>query len=140
MYESIIESVVAYFMACPLLKDGVFRTDALGTDAIEYAIQTSSFDPVISKFVDGTSYRQYQFYFTSMEYYDMDRVQEIENSAFYERFAQWIEEQNKAGNLPALPEGMEADEIRVQSPGYVFDIAMQNARYQIPLVLFYYKE
>lgn len=126
-------------MECPLLKDGVFRTDALGTDAIEYAIQTSSFDPIISKFVDGTSYRQYQFYFNSMEYYDMDRVQEIENSAFYEKFAEWIEEQNKAGNLPVLPEGMEADELRAQSPGYIFDITMQNARYQIPLVLFYYK-
>lgn len=127
-------------MKCPLLKDGVFRTDALGTDAIEYAIQTSSFDPIINKFVDGTSYRQYQFYFTSMEYYDMDRVQEIENSAFYEKFAEWIEEQNKAGNLPVLPEGMEADELKAQSPGYIFDITMQHARYQIPLVLFYYKE
>lgn len=127
-------------MECSLLKDGVFRTDALGTDAIEYAIQTSSFDPIINKFVDGTSYRQYQFYFNSMEYYDMDRVQEIENSGFYEKFAEWIEEQNKAGNLPVLPEGMEADELRAQSPGYIFDITMQNARYQIPLVLFYYKE
>ena len=127
-------------MNCPLLKDGVFRVDALGVSGIEYTIETGTFEPVIQKYIDGSSIRQYQFYFGSREYYSMDRIQNIQNSAFYEELANWVDKQSKLGNLPELPEGMEADEMQVMSPGYIFDISMKNSRYQIPLRLIYFKE
>lgn len=138
--ESVIQAVTDYFMKCPLLKDGVFRVDALGTSGIEYVIETGSFDPIIQTYVDGSSIRQYQFSFGSREYYDMDRIQNIQNSTFYEQFAEWIEEQNRNGNLPKLPEGMHANELEVLSPGYIFDITTKYARYQLPLRLIYFKE
>lgn len=140
MSTSIIQSITDYFMKCPLLKDGVFRVDALGTNCIEYTIETGTFDPILEKYVDGSSIRQYQFSFGSREYYSMDRIQNIENSAFYEKIADWVEEQSKEGNLPELPEGMYPEEMQVMSPGYIFDISMKNARYQIPLRLIYFKE
>ena len=43
-------------------------------------------------------------------------------------------------DLPELPEGMSAEEIEVLSPGYIYDGAMKNARYQISLRLLYFKE
>ncbi|GBU06587.1 hypothetical protein EDD74_1225 [Faecalimonas umbilicata] len=138
--ESVIQAVTDYFMKCPLLKDGVFRVDALGTNGIEYVIETGSFDPIIQTYIDGSSIRQYQFSFGSREYYDMDRIQNIQNSTFYEQFAEWIEEQNRNGNLPKLPEGMHANELEVLSPGYIFDITTKYARYQLPLRLIYFKE
>ena len=138
--ESVIQAVTDYFMKCPLLKDGVFRVDALGISGIEYVIETGSFDPIIQTYVDGSSIRQYQFSFGSREYYDMDRIQNIQNSTFYEQFAEWIEEQNRNGNLPKLPEGMHANELEVLSPGYIFDITTKYARYQLPLRLIYFKE
>ncbi|MGN0398806.1 MAG: hypothetical protein ACI4EO_01645 [Blautia sp.] len=140
MATSIIQSVTDFFLDCPLLKDGVFRVDALGASGIEYTIETGTFDPIVQEFVDGSSIRQYQFSFGSREYYSMDRIQNIENSAFYERLADWVEEQSKLGNLPKLPDGMDAEEMQVMSPGYIFDISMKNARYQIPLRLVYFKE
>ena len=70
----------------------------------------------------------------------MDRLQNIENSQFYENLADWIEENSLSGNLPEMPEGMNAEEIEVLSPGYIYDGAMENARYQIALRLLYYKE
>lgn len=138
--DSIIQAVTDFFMGCPLLKDGVFRVDALGTTGIEYAIETGSFEPVIQNFIDGSSIRQYQFSFGSIEYYDMDRIQNIQNSTFYEKFADWVEEQNRAGDLPKLPSGMDAEELQVLSPGYIFDITTKYARYQLPLRLIYFKE
>ena len=138
--ESVIQAATDYFMKCPLLKDGVFRVDALGTNGIEYVIETGSFDPIIQTYIDGSSIRQYQFSFGSREYYDMDRIQNIQNSTFYEQFAEWIEEQNRNGNLPKLPEGMHANELEVLSPGYIFDITTKYARYQLPLRLIYFKE
>lgn len=138
--KSVLEGVTEYFLRCPLLKDGVFRVDALGPDPVEYTIETGIFDPVIQRYVDGSSERQYQFQFGSREFYSMDRVQNIENSTFYEEFADWVEMKSNEGELPELPKGMHAEELEVLSPGYIFDAAMKNARYQISLRLVYFKE
>lgn len=138
--KSVLEGVTEYFLRCPLLKDGVFRVDALGPDPVEYTIETGIFNPVIQRYVDGSSERQYQFQFGSREFYSMDRVQNIENSTFYEEFADWVEMKSNEGELPELPKGMHAEELEVLSPGYIFDGAMKNARYQISLRLVYFKE
>ena len=45
--NSVLEGITEYFLKCPLLKDGVFRVDALGPDPVEYTIETGIFDPVI---------------------------------------------------------------------------------------------
>ena len=138
--KSVLEGITDFFLQCPLLKDGVFRVDALGPDPVEYTIETGIFDPVIQRYVDGSSERQYQFQFGSREFYGMDRIQNIENSTFYEEFADWVEMKSNEGVLPELPKGMHAEELEVLSPGYIFDGAMKNARYQISLRLVYFKE
>lgn len=140
MTDSIIAGITDFFMACPLLQDGVFRVNALGDQAIEYNIETGVFNPVLRMYINGDSERQYQFNFVSREYYDMDRIQSIQNSEFYEEFAEWVEEQHRAGNFPKLPEKCEPRGLSVLSSGYVMDISMRNARYQIQLQLTYYKE
>ena len=140
MVKSIIEGLADYFLQCPLLGDGVFRVDALGSDPVEYALESAITSPILKKYVNGDTLRQYQFNFVSREYYDMDRIQNIQNSEFYEQFAEWVEEQESLGNFPELPEGCEPDSLSVLSSGYIMDISMRNARYQIQLQLIYYKE
>lgn len=140
MTESIIQGLTNYFMACPLLKDGVFRVDALGNEAVEYVIETGVVSPVITTYLDGSSIRQYKFNFGSREYYSLDRLENIQNSTFYEKLCDWIEEQSAAENLPDMPEGCTAEKIIVDAPGYMFDASMTNARYQIQLTLQYFKE
>lgn len=138
--NSIIEGVADFLMACPLLKDGVFRVDALGDQPVEYVVETGIFTPVIETYIDGSSDRRYQFNFGSREYYDMDRFQTIANSTFYEKFADWVEAQDAGGNYPDMPSGMHPEKLRILSPGYLFDESMRNARYQIQLELIYHKE
>lgn len=140
MVDSIISGVEKYFLQCDLLKDGCLRVDYLGEKPVEYTIEVLTCNPVLKPYVDGSSKRQYLFAFGSREYYSQERLQNIQNSAFYEKLADWVEAQNKAENLPELPDGMEALGIYVVSPGYLFDNSMQNARYQIQLRLEYYKE
>lgn len=139
MTESIIQGITEYFLRCPLLSDGVLRVDALGDDDGEYVIETGIFEPVLRTYVNGVSLRQYQFNLGSREFYSMDRIRNIENSAVYERLADWVEEESRAGRLPELPEGMEAESIEVMSPGYLYDGAVKNARYQIQMRLLYKK-
>ncbi len=140
MVNSIIEGIEQYFLNCDVLKDGCLRVDFLGNKPVEYAIEVLPCDPVLKRYVGGDTVRQYLFAFGSREYYSQERLQNIENSVFYENFSDWVEEQSQAGNLPELPEGMEAQELKVLSSGYLFDGSMSNARYQIQLQLKYYKE
>ena len=140
MVESIIEGVTNYFLKCPILKDGVFRVDALGSEPVEYAIETGLTSPVLKRYVNGSSIRQYQFNFNSREAYAMDRILAIQNERFYEDLCNWVEEQDKAGNLPELPQGCEAQALEVLAPGFMLDATMENAHYQIQLQLRYFKE
>ena len=140
MVNSIIKGIEQNFLNCDVLKDGCLRVDFLGNKPVEYAIEVLPCDPVLKRYVGGDTVRQYLFAFGSREYYSQERLQNIENSVFYENFSDWVEEQSQAGNLPELPEGMEAQELKVLSSGYLFDGSMSNARYQIQLQLKYYKE
>lgn len=138
--DSIIDTLEKYFIGCELLKDGALRVDYLGEKPVEYTIEVLPCDPVVKRYLGGSTVRQYLFAFGSREFYSQERLQNIQNSAFYERLADWVETRSMSGVLPELPDGMEAQQLEVVSSGYLFDGSMTNARYQIQLRLLYFKE
>lgn len=138
--DSIIDALEKYFIGCELLKDGALRVDYLGEKPVEYTIEVLPCDPVVKRYLGGSTVRQYLFAFGSREFYSQERLQNIQNSAFYERLADWVEAKSMSGVLPELPDGMEAQQLEVVSSGYLFDGSMTNARYQIQLRLLYFKE
>lgn len=138
--DSIIDALEKYFIGCELLKDGALRVDYLGEKPVEYTIEVLPCDPVVKRYLGGSTVRQYLFAFGSREFYSQERMQNIQNSAFYERLADWVETRSMSGILPELPDGMEAQQLEVVSSGYLFDGSMTNARYQIQLRLLYFKE
>lgn len=140
MVKSIMEGLTDYFLKCPFLKDGVFRVDALGSEPVEYALESAITSPIIRTYVDGSSIRQYLFNFNSREAYSMDRIMAIQNESFYEDFCNWVEEQSRLGNLPEMPKGCEAQALTVLAPGFMLDAGMENAFYQVQLQLQYFKE
>lgn len=140
MVQSIMEGLTDYFLQCPLLKDGVFRVNALGSEPVEYMLETGITSPVLETYIDGSSIRQYQFNFNSRDSYSMDRVLAIQNESFYEDFCNWVEEQSLTGNLPDMPEGCEAQALTILAPGFMLDATMENAFYQVQLQLQYFKE
>lgn len=138
--DSIIDALEKYFIGCELLKDGALRVDYLGEKPVEYTIEVLPCDPVVKRYLGGSTVRQYLFAFGSREFYSQERLQNIQNSAFYELLADWVETRSMSGVLPELPDGMEAQQLEVVSSGYLFDGSMTNARYQIQLRLLYFKE
>ena len=137
--DSIIDALEKYFIGCELLKDGALRVDYLGEKPVEYTIEVLPCDPVVKRYLGGSTVRQYLFAFGSREFYSQE-LQNIQNSAFYELLADWVETRSMSGILPELPDGMEAQQLEVVSSGYLFDGSMTNARYQIQLRLLYFKE
>lgn len=138
--KSIIEALEQFFLDCELLKEGCLRVDFLGEKPVEYAIETLPCGPIVKRYANSSTVRQYLFAFGSREYYSQERLQNIQNSAFYEKLSDWVEEKDRSETFPELPDGMEAEGLRVVSSGYLFDGSMKNARYQIQLQLLYYKE
>ena len=138
---TIIESLRDFIASCPLLKNGVLlNVDRLGATEIEYTVDGEMTAPILRKYTDGSTLRQFNFIFASREKYGADTLQNIENSGFYENFANWIETQSNIGNLPKLDNYRVPQYIEVQSGGYVFDSDDSTARYQIQLKFVYYQD
>lgn len=135
---SIIEAVRNYIASCPLLKDGrILGVDRVGADAIEYSIDVLPSEPVLKKYVDGSKIKQFQFAFSSREAYGRDVVQSVQNSAFYEDFADWVGRNDDAGIYPDLGDLRPVRSIELTSGGYAIDVTETTARYQIEMRLTY---
>ncbi|WP_035293779.1 chloramphenicol resistance protein [Clostridium sp. KNHs214] len=137
----IIDSLRNYIRKCPHLDtfNNAIRVNVnyLAPDADTYSIEEIPIEPIVKKYVNGDSIRQYAFIFTSRKPYGADVLQNIDNSGFYERFADWIENNDI---LPVLDEGLEPLEIKVTSTGYAFAVTEDTAQFQIQLKLKYFKK
>ncbi len=138
--DSIIQGVVDYVTKCPLLSKGLIRVDNLGPKPIEYAIETLPVSPIVKQYVNGDSIRQYQFAINSREYYSIDMIQNIKNSAFYEKLADWFEEQNRIENFPDIGDDKEVQSIELVTSGFLFGTDRKTARYQLAVRIEYFKE
>lgn len=136
---NLIDSIRTFITTCPFMQDWRVNVDYLG-DAMEYSIDPLPCDPVIQKYVDGGSKKQFQFAFTSKEEYDQDARINIENSGFYQQFEEWLESKSFAGELPALEAGKSPVRIETMNSGYLYDVDGENARYRIECRLIYTQE
>ncbi|MFL1471491.1 chloramphenicol resistance protein [Paraclostridium bifermentans] len=137
---TIIESIRSFIKQCPFLEefDGAVRigVDYLDSEATTYSIEKVPCNPIIKKYVDGSSKRQEQFIFASREGYGQDIFNNLDNINFYEKFANWIEENNNNENLPIL-DNKESLSLEVTSNGYAFQTDIDKAQYQIQMRLIY---
>lgn len=104
-----------------------------------YSVEEIPIEPILKRYVNGDSIRQYAFIFTSREPYGVDVLQNIDNSGFYEKLADEIESNNDSGIFPILENGLEPLEIKVTSTGYAFAVTEDTAQFQIQMRLKYLK-
>jgi len=140
----IIESVRNFIrnMSCLETFNNAIRVNVnyLEPNVDNYSLEEMPIEPILKKYVNGDSIRQYAFLFTSREPYSSDVIQNIDNSGFYEKFADEIENKNDNEIFPILDANLEVIEIKVTSTGYAFAVSEDTAQYQIQLRLKYYKK
>lgn len=140
----IIKALRNYIRICPHLDtfNNAIKVNVnyLEPDVDTYSIEEVPIEPIVKRYVNGDSIRQYAFIFTSREPYGVDVLQNIDNSGFYEKFAEWIEEKNDNEMFPLLDNGLEPLEIKVTSTGYAFAVTEDTAQFQIQLKLKYFKK
>lgn len=116
-----------------------------GTEGDEVTGIATSGDTLIEDYIDGGQLRQYSFELirflpATFEPNDKGNVLMMED---VEKITDWIERRSDAGELPALPPGMVAEEISVideYNAGYVAAEDGGLAKYMIPLRMTYYKK
>lgn len=140
MSNSIIEAVKNYMETCPLVDEfAQINVDYLSEET-DYSIEATSAETILKRYIDGSSKRQFVFVFSSKKAYGQDVLQNMENSGFYERFADWLEEQTKRRNLPVLPRGKRAIELTTKTHSYIVQTGYDKAQYQIECRLYYMQD
>lgn len=112
------------------------NVDFLGENPTEFAIIPIAVNPILKKYIDGSSLRQYQFQLISCSYYGADVLQNMANSKFYEELYDKIESFNDEGVLPDI-EGIES--IECLNNGAILDATVNAARYSIQMKITYEK-
>ena len=140
----IIDSIRNFIrnMDCLEMFNNAIRVNVnyLDPNVDTYSIEEMPIAPILKKYINGDSIRQYAFIFTSREPYGSDVLQNIDNSGFYETFANEVENKNDNEEFPLLDSNLEVMEIKVTSTGYAFAVSEDTAQYQIQLRLKYLKK
>ena len=112
------------------------NVDFLGENPTEFAIIPIAVNPILKKYIDGSSLRQYQFQLISCNYYGADVMQNMANSKFYEELYDKIESNNDDEILPDI-KGIES--IECLNNGAILDVTTNTARYSIQMKITYEK-
>ena len=136
-----IENLKKYIAGCPLLKRGKINVNYIGDKPVSYAIIPIPAEPIVKRYVDGGTLRQFLFSFSSVEAYDENTLENMKVAQFFQDFAAWIEEQDDKGNYPDVGDAKEkATRIEVLNSGYLYNEENTVAQFQIELKLTYRKE
>ncbi|MBU5487023.1 chloramphenicol resistance protein [Clostridium sp. MSJ-8] len=136
----IIEAIRDYISSLECMKtfDNAINVNYLDSETDNFSIEEIPCNPIIKKYVDESTIRQFQFAFCSREPYGAEIIQNIDNSSFYEDFANEIEDKNNKGILPLLAD-VEVRSLEVTSSAYAVSVTEDTAMYQINLNLKYFK-
>lgn len=136
----IIEAIRKYIgdLECMSTFTNAINVNFLAGEIENFSIEEVPCNPIVKRYLDGTAIRQFQFVFCSREPYGSEILQNIENSTFYEDFADEIENKNNEGILPLLANG-EPLKIEVISSAYTVSVTEDTSMYQINLSFKYRK-
>lgn len=145
---SIIEALAEYIKQCPFLElyNDVVKmyADYSNTEeATTYTIEENiTSNPIKTRYTNGATQRTYLFSFSSTESFGTDFDVNIKNIDFYDKFAQWLEDNSNNKILPVLDGKKQALKIEALTNGYLFTNAtdLSTGHYTIQCRLTYFQE
>lgn len=132
---TVLEAIKNYLAKCPLLAAERINADFLPPAIGSYSVELTPADPVLTRYVDGSTRRQTLFVLSSREAYGPQIRQNLENLEFFEQVSDWFE---TSGQLPELDGGRKAQKVEAVTCGYAFDADTDQARYQMQCRLTYF--
>ena len=115
----------------------VVNVDMLNEDVTAYSIESTPAEPILKRYANGDTVRQYVFSLCSRVLYGDEENRDT--SEFYEKFADWLDECTKSGALPELTGKLQSKSIRATTDGYLYDAQETKCQYRIQCQFIYYK-
>lgn len=138
---TIIDGVRAWLKTYEGLADGRLSVDFLPEEAKSYSVDTVPTAEIVKRYLDGSSIRQFLFCVSSREFYSDNITQNVDNQAFYEGLAAWLERKSKLRQFPNIGTGRTVRSIEISSTAYPFVVDEHGtARYQLQLKLTYFQK
>lgn len=138
---TIIEGVRAWLKTYEGLADGRLSVDFLPEDAKSYSVDSVPTTEIVKLYLDGSSVRQFLFCISSREFFSDNIAQNVDNLAFYEGLAAWLERKNRLRQFPSIGDDRTVRSVEISSTAYPFIVdAHGTARYQLQLRLTYYQK
>ena len=139
---SVAVKVKEFIEGCPFLEEfeqmfALVNIDMLNEDATTYSIESTPAEPILKRYTNGDTVRQYVFSLCSREMYgESENDQTVE---FYEKFADWLEGCTYSGELPELSGNLQGKSIRATTGGYLYDNQGTKCQYRIQCQFVYLK-
>ena len=135
------QALKKYIESCPLITKGKINVNYLGEKPVKYSIENVPAKPIVKKYTDGGTLRQYLFVFASREAYDENALENMNTAKFFEEFEAWIEEQNSKKIYPTVEDPkVRVTRIETTTSSYLYDSDTTTARFQIQCKITYKKE
>lgn len=135
-----INSIKAFIKTCPILADIDVNINYLGENEKSGAIENVSCEPIIKNYTDGGALRQFLFAVALREKYGQNVAENTTATAKLEQLSDWIYEQDRIGNLPALDGNRNSISLEVIKTGWVDEKQSDTAKYQLQCRLVYYQD
>ena len=140
---SVAGKVKEFIETCPFLEEfgqatyPVVNLNMLEENPTMYSIEETPAEPIVKRYANGDSVRQYVFSLCSRELYGP--VENEKTAEFYEKFSDWLEDCTREGFLPALSGQLQSKSIRAATNGYLYDNEGKSCQYRIQCQFVYYK-
>ncbi len=140
---SIPGKIKEFIENCPFLEEfeqatfSVVNIDLLEEETAAYSIESTPAEPILKRYANGDSERQYVFSLCSRVLYGPS--ENLATSEFYEKFSDWLEECTRTGTLPKLSGQLQSRSIRATTDGYLYDNQSTSCQYRIQCQFIYYK-
>lgn len=136
-----VSEIRDWLRTCPLIdKNDRFCVNYLGAEPVSFCIEETPNSPIVQRYMDGSTIREKAFVLAATQDYSPDTLSQIANSGFWEKFADWVEEQNRRRNYPTMKTGQTPRKIEITTTHYLYGATENTARYQVQMKLTYYQK
>lgn len=113
------------------------NADMLSINVGDYSIDRIPSQPIMNKWIIGTTKRRDLYSFRSRRSYSQDTINNLENIGFFENFEDKITQKNLKGKLPQI-DGIES--IECLNTGTLNNANTNTAEFDIQIQITYRKE
>nr|DAH18375.1 MAG TPA: Minor capsid protein from bacteriophage [Caudoviricetes sp.] len=136
-----IEKIRDYIAECPHLDEFTkVNVNYLVDKVNAYSVnEDPGYNPVLEPRIYGNDEMQFLFSFDAKFYWNEETENNIDNSKFFEKFRDWLEDNNSKGKYPEI-EGIEPLTIGAITNGFIYATNSDEAIYRISCSFTYEKE